>query len=190
VCDVIIPLHILYELDRQSQPRRRECHCWELQDQFLLSVDDLVLLASSEQSLENALDGFSAACDQGGMTISTEKTEVLCLQKLKPSGNTLQQEEKFKYLRVIFTSDGKKNKEIDTRIGKQTQFPRELYRSVFTQRELSNTAKLLVFKPVFVQILTYGHECWNKEYYPKCKWQRWIFANSTRRDISRQSVQL
>jgi len=30
--------------------------------------------------------------------------------------------------------------------------------SVVTQRELSNTAKLSVFKSVFVPILTYGHE--------------------------------
>jgi len=34
----------------------------------------------------------------------------------------------------------------------------ELYRSVTTNRELSNTAKLSVFKSIFVPILTYGHE--------------------------------
>ena len=39
---------------------------------------------------------------------------------------------------------------------------RELYRSVVTKRELSNTAKLLVFKSVFVLILTYGNESWVK----------------------------
>jgi len=32
--------------------------------------------------------------------------------------------------------------------------------SVATKRELSNTAKLSVFKSVFVPILTYGHESW------------------------------
>ena len=37
---------------------------------------------------------------------------------------------------------------------------RELYRSVVTKRELSNTAELSVFKSVFVPILTYGDESW------------------------------
>jgi len=36
----------------------------------------------------------------------------------------------------------------------------ELYRSVVTQRELSNAAKLSVFISVFVLILTYRHESW------------------------------
>jgi len=33
---------------------------------------------------------------------------------------------------------------------------------VVTKRELSNTAKLSVFKSVFIPILTYGHESWVK----------------------------
>jgi len=43
------------------------------------------------------------------------------------SGNTLQQVETFKYLRVVFTSDGSRNKEIDTRIGKASAVLREFY---------------------------------------------------------------
>jgi len=50
--------------------------------------------------------------------------------------------EEFKYSGMVFTSDGRRNKEIDTRIGKANVVLRELYRSVFTKRELSNTAKL------------------------------------------------
>jgi len=36
----------------------------------------------------------------------------------------------------------------------------ELYRSVVTKRELSNTAKLSVFKSIFVPTVTCGHESW------------------------------
>jgi len=36
----------------------------------------------------------------------------------------------------------------------------ELYRSVVTKREVSNTAKLSDIKSVFFLILTYGHESW------------------------------
>jgi len=41
----------------------------------LLFADNLVLLASSEQGMQHALNLFSAACDQAGMNISTKETE-------------------------------------------------------------------------------------------------------------------
>jgi len=50
--------------------------------------------------------------------------------------------------------------EIDTRFSKANAVLRELYRSVATKRELSNAAKLSVFKSIFVPILTYGHVSW------------------------------
>jgi len=58
------------------------------------------------------------------------------------SENTLQQVETFKYLGVVITSDGSRNKGIDTRIGKANAVLRELYCSVVTKRELSKNAKL------------------------------------------------
>jgi len=63
---------------------------------------------------------------------------------LNVSSNTLQQVEGFRHLGVIFTSDGRQNKEIDTRIGKANAVLCELYRSAVTKQELSNTAKLSV----------------------------------------------
>ena len=64
------------------------------------------------------------------------------------------------YLGVVFTSDGRRNEEIDKWIGKANAVLRELYRSVVTKQELSNTAKLSVFKSVFVPILTFVHKSW------------------------------
>jgi len=42
-------------------------------------------------------------------------------------------------------SGGKRNKETATWVGKANAVLRELYRSIVTKRELSNTAKLSVF---------------------------------------------
>ena len=100
------------------------------------------------------------------MKISTKNTEVLCLFRnpwqfmQQVNGSALQQVEKFKYLGVVFTSDGRRKEEIDKWIGKANAVLRELYRSVVTKQELSKTAKLSVFKSVFVPILTFGHESW------------------------------
>ena len=93
------------------------------------------------------------------------------------SGNTLQQLETFEYLGVVFTNDESRHKAIDTRIDKANAVLREFYCSVVTKRELSKTAKHLVFKSIFVPILTCGHESYTtwrlKEYYQKNKRQRW-----------------
>jgi len=92
--------------------------------------------------------------------ISTKNTEALCLSAnprqciRQVSGNILQQVDTFKYLEVVFTSDGRRSEEIDTRIGKANAFLRELHRSVAAKRELSSTANLSFFKSVFVPILT------------------------------------
>jgi len=52
---------------------------------------------------------------------------------LQASGN-LQQVETFKYLRVVFTIDGRRNKKIDTRIGKTNTVLREFHRFVVIKR--------------------------------------------------------
>jgi len=44
--------------------------------------------------------------------------------------------------------------EVDTRIGEANAVLLELYRSVVTKREASNTAKLSAFKSVFIPIFT------------------------------------
>ena len=69
---------------------------------------------------------------------------------LQVNGSTLQQVEKFKYLGVVFTSDGRRKEEIDKWIGKVNAVLRELYRSVVTKQDFSKTAKLSVCKSVFV----------------------------------------
>ena len=90
----------------------------------LVFANDLVLLFSTESGLQRALNSFADACNTAGMKISTAKTEVLhplrdpdqCL--LQVNGATLMQVEKFKYLGVAFTSNGRQDEELDTRIGK------------------------------------------------------------------------
>ena len=129
-----------------------------------LFADDLVLLSSTESGLQRALNSFADACNTAGIKINTAKTEVLHLSRnpdqciLQVNGATLKQVEKFKYLGVAFTSDGRQDKELDTRIGKANAVIRALHYSVVLKRELSKKAKLSIFKTVFVFILIYGHE--------------------------------
>jgi len=53
---------------------------------------------------------------------------------LQVSGNTMQQAEKFNYLVVVFTSDGRWNKEIATRSSEANAVLPELYRPVVSDK--------------------------------------------------------
>ena len=68
------------------------------------------------------------------------------------------QMKEFKYLGVLFASEGTMEREIGRRIGAAGAVLRSLYRTVVTKRELSRKAKLSIYRSIFVPILTYGHE--------------------------------
>ena len=130
----------------------------------LLFADDLAFLAESQAELQLMLSRFETECGQACMRISTSKTEAMVVSRapsqctLHVSGVPLKQVERFKYLGFTFTSDGKTDTEIDSRIGKSSSILRELYRTIIAKKELSNSAKLAVFRSVYVPSLTYGHE--------------------------------
>ena len=129
----------------------------------LLFAGDLVQLSSSESGLQRALHSFSDACNTAGIKISTAKTEIFHLSRNPDHSSlqlTLKQVEKFKYLGVAFTSDGRQDEELDTQTGKASAGMRALHYSVVMKQELSKKTNHSIFKAVFVPILTYGHESW------------------------------
>ncbi|TWW81730.1 R2DM Retrovirus-related Pol polyprotein from type II retrotransposable element [Takifugu flavidus] len=132
----------------------------------LLFADDVVLLASSARDLQLSLDRFAAACEAAGMKISTSKSKAMVLDRkkveflLRVKEEILPQVEEFKYLGVLFTSEGRMEWEIDRRIGAASAVMRTLHRSVVVKRELSQKAKLSIYRSIFVPTLTYGHELW------------------------------
>ena len=77
------------------------------------------------------------------------------------NGNTLQQMDKFKYLWLVFTSDGRRSAmRLIRELAELSLFCVSFIALAATKQELSNTAKLSVFNSIFVPILTYGHESW------------------------------
>ncbi|KAI3377130.1 hypothetical protein L3Q82_000319 [Scortum barcoo] len=69
------------------------------------------------------------------MRISTSKSEAMVLDRkrvacpLRVGGEVLPQVEEFKYLGVLFTSEGKMEREIDRRIGAASAVMRSVYRT-------------------------------------------------------------
>ena len=108
-----------------------ECNVWRLR-----FADDLALLSSNKSYLQYALDRFSDACLDAGMKISTAKTVIMFRSRypvqcsFQTNEVTFKETENFKYLEVIFSSDGQQDSELDTRIGKASAVMRVFYRSV------------------------------------------------------------
>ncbi|TWW77636.1 R2 Retrovirus-related Pol polyprotein from type I retrotransposable element [Takifugu flavidus] len=146
----------------------------------LLFADDVVLLASSACDLQLSLDRFAAAYEAAGMKISTSKSEAMVLNRkkveclLRVKEEILPQVEEFKYLGVLFTSEGRMEREIDRRIGAASAVMRTLHQSVVVKRELSRKAKLLIYRPIFVPTLTYGHELWETPGRPRTHWRDYV----------------
>ncbi|KAK3567833.1 hypothetical protein QTP86_027230 [Hemibagrus guttatus] len=129
-------------------------------------ADDVVLLASSGLDLQHALGCFAAECEAAGMRVSTSKLEAMVLARkkvactLQVGGEVLPQVEEFKYLGVLFTSEGRMDREIDRRISTAAAVMRSMYRSVVVKKELSRKAKLSIYQSIYVPTLTYGQELW------------------------------
>ncbi|KAI3353886.1 hypothetical protein L3Q82_005087 [Scortum barcoo] len=115
-----------------------------------IAGNDLVLLASSSnQDLQHVLERFAAECEAAGMRISTSKSEAMVLDRkrvgcpLRVGGEVLPQVEEFKYLGVLFTSEGKMEREIDRQIGAASRaVMRSVYQTVIVvKKELSRKAE-------------------------------------------------
>ncbi|KAI3361792.1 hypothetical protein L3Q82_002133 [Scortum barcoo] len=135
----------------------------------LLFADDVVLMASSGQDLQHVLERFAAECEAAGMRISTSKSEAMVLDRkrvacpLQVGGEVLPQVEEFKYLGVLFTSEGKIEREIDRRridwcsvrsyaVGVPDRRGEEGAESKGEALDLPWS--------IYVPTLTYGHELW------------------------------
>ncbi|KAI3363429.1 hypothetical protein L3Q82_011573, partial [Scortum barcoo] len=91
---------------------------WEPQDFISAFCRCCCPDVSSSQDLQHVLE-----CEAAGMRISTSKSEAMVLDQkrvacpLRVGGEILPQVEEFKYLGVLFTSEGKMEREIDRQIG-------------------------------------------------------------------------
>ncbi|XP_070399338.1 uncharacterized protein [Nothobranchius furzeri] len=139
-------------MDRISR-RSRGVECVEFGGRrisSLLFADDVVLLASSSSDLQLLLGRFAAECEAAGMRVSTSNSETMVLDRkrvacpLRVEGEALPQVEEFKYLRVLFTSEGRRDREIGRRIGSASAVMQTLSRSVVVKRELSQKARLSI----------------------------------------------
>ena len=99
------------------------------------------------------------------MEISIKKSKLLsigCEQtRILLDDSVLENVTEFTYLGSIMSQDGGCIAEIDARISKASKVFRSWKKRVFTNRQLSITTKMKVFRALVRPILLYGCETWS-----------------------------
>jgi len=107
----------------------------------------VVLLATSDRDLQHALGRFAAECEAVGMRVNTFKSEAMVLFRktvecsLRVGSELLPQAKEFKYLWVLYMSEGKMEREMDRHIGAASEVMRALYRCIVVKRELRRSSR-------------------------------------------------
>nr|VZI34980.1 unnamed protein product [Spirometra erinaceieuropaei] len=138
----------------------------------LLFADDCSLNTTSEEEMQRSMDLFSAACENFGLVINTQKTVVMhqpppnsatapnAPPQISVNGTQLQVVENFPYLGNTLSLNTKIDDEVANRISKASQAFGRLQSTVWKRHGLQLSTKLKMYKAVILPTLLYGAETW------------------------------
>nr|VZI30057.1 unnamed protein product [Spirometra erinaceieuropaei] len=138
----------------------------------LLFADDCALNTTSEEEMQRSMDLFSAACENFGLAINTQKTVVMhqpppnsatapnAPPQISVNGTLLQVVENFPYLGSTLSRNTKIDDEVANRISKASQAFGRLQSTVWNRHGLQLSTKLKMYKAVILPTLLYGAETW------------------------------
>ena len=130
-------------------------------------ADDTVLLAESEQQLQQILDSVNTAGKEFGMKMNTKKTKMMLISRddnkstmnITIDGTPVEQVNKFVYLGELITDDGKCDSEILRRIEIAQGTFMKMAR-VLTSGQIALTTRKRLLKCYGWTTLLYGSETW------------------------------
>ncbi|BHF75504.1 hypothetical protein SprV_0501860000 [Sparganum proliferum] len=137
----------------------------------LLFADDCALNTTSEEEMQRTMDLFSAACENFGLVINTQKTVVMHqpppntatppdAPQISVNGTQLQVVENFPYLGSTLASNTNIDDEVANRISKASQAFGRLQTAVWNSHGHQLSMKLKMYKAVILPTLLYGAETW------------------------------
>ena len=135
----------------------------------LLYADDADLVAHSAEEMQIVMDRFADACTRFGLTISLDKTKVMCTPApgdtseepdIYVYGHRLEVVEHFVYLGSKISNDGSLDAEIKDRISKAAVAFGSLEDRVWSDKDLTLNTKLDVYKTCVLSSLLYASETW------------------------------
>nr|VZH95528.1 unnamed protein product [Spirometra erinaceieuropaei] len=119
----------------------------------LLFADDCALNTTSEEEMQRSMDLFSAACENFGLVINTQKTIVMHQLSHSPQRAANQRE-------CTLSRNTKIDDKVANRISKASQAFGRLQSTVWNRHGLQLSTKLKMYKAVILPTLLYGAETW------------------------------
>ena len=129
-------------------------------------ADDLVLAAESTEKLQASVNIWTKELEERGLKINITKTKTMIIARQQQAhritiyDEQVEQVQRFKYLGVIISADGKFGEEIEARISATSKLLYSINRQFISKSEVSEKTKKTVFKTVYVPTLIYGCESW------------------------------
>ena len=141
----------------------RDNELWEL-----LFADDLVIIADTEEEVQERFSMWKRALEQKGLKVNLGKTELMVSCKggqeevniRLEDGTELKQSREFKYLGSVLAEEGGTEKAVRQRVREAWRKWREVT-GVILDKKLQLKLKMKVYKTVIRPVLLYGAETWS-----------------------------
>ena len=157
-----------YKIDGKLMFRRRRSDSpFRLTDcQFAY---DSVLMASSRQAAQSALDAFASIASSFGLSINVAKTKFLVAgcgvieydrQPLILHGSPVEYVADFRYLGSLIHCDGCSGYDVHSRSATAARAFGMLKKSIFDDSWLTLHTKRVIYNACVLALLLYGSECW------------------------------
>jgi hypothetical protein len=128
-------------------------------------ADDIVLVATSKEALQQLMDRVNETSKKYGLEINTKKTKVMVVSRNRErivitcNGGVLEQVESFRYLGAIVEENGDGGREIRARLGNARTTMGSLT-ALWKDRTLGNGLKLRLMESLVWPVALYGCETW------------------------------
>ena len=167
--DILSPILFLITIDwvmRKTTEDKRRGIQWGLFGQLedLDFADDLGLLSSKHQDLQEKTERLAQFAQQVGLEINTKKTETMSFiscehPPLLIRGEEIKKVEKFTYLGSVISKGEGAGADIASRLAKARTAFNMLYK-VWRSNQISQSLKIRIYKSNVLSVLLYGAECW------------------------------
>ena len=133
----------------------------------LLFADDTVLASDSMEGLQHLVNTFSLVCERRKLKVNVGKSKVMWCNRdgnkglnVSLNGECLEEVDRFKYLGVTISADGRMEGEISQRVSEGMKVFGAV-RKVWEGKRMSVKAKMGMYKSIVVPTVLYGCEAWN-----------------------------
>lgn len=136
-------------------------------------ADDMAVLDSTVEGLQESTDLLAHYAGFAGLKINAKKTKVMVFSKdlgqrpfteagtadISIEGSLTEQVTNFTYLGSVMSSDGTIDKELGTRVGKAYSAFSSLCR-IWYNRNIRTCTKIRIYRAAVLTVLLYGCEAW------------------------------